>query len=262
MRFCSLASGSTGNSYFVGDQKGGLLVDCGLSARAIERQLADGVGMSAKALSGILVTHEHIDHIKGVGVLARRYHLPVYATRGTWEAMLDKIGAVPEEQQMVLPEDTDELSIGRFDLQWFATAHDAREPVAYVIRQNAQKISIATDTGVLKPDMLGKLYDSDILVMEANHDVEMLKRGRYPLYLKRRILGELGHLSNHACGEGLHEVIGSHTRHVVLAHLSQENNLPALAHQTVKEILLQGKLTGSLRLWVAKALEQSVTLDI
>ena len=110
--------------------------------------------------------------------------------------------------------------------------------------------------------MLGKLYDSDIIVVEANHDVEMLQRGRYLLYLKRRILGELGHLSNDDCGHGLHEIIGSHTRHVVLAHLSQENNLPALAHQTVKEILLQGKLTGSLRLWVAKALEQSVTLDI
>lgn len=92
MRFCSLASGSTGNSYFVGDNQGGLLVDCGLSARAIERQLADGAGMTPEALSGILVTHEHIDHIKGVGTLARRYHLPVYATRGTWDAMLDKIG--------------------------------------------------------------------------------------------------------------------------------------------------------------------------
>ena len=262
MTFCSLASGRTGKSYFVGDADGGLLVDCGLSARAIEKQLADGIGMTPEALGGILVTHEHIDHIKGVGVLARRYHLPVYATQGTWDAMLDKIGPVSSEQQFILPEKTDALSIGRFDVEWFPTAHDASEPVAYVIHQNAQKISIATDTGVLKPAMLGKLYDSDIIVMEANHDETMLRGGRYPLYLKRRILGELGHLSNHACGEGLHEIIGAHTQHVVLAHLSQENNLPALAHQTVKDILLQGKLTGRLRLWVAKALEQSITLDI
>lgn len=262
MRFCSLASGSTGNSYFVGDDDGGFLIDAGISVREIERQLAEGVGLVPNALRGILVTHEHIDHIKSVGALARRYHLPIYATEGTWLAMGDKIGVVAGEQRHILPEDIHQLTLGRFEVEWFTTEHDAFQPVGYILRQNGQKISVATDTGVLKPAMLDKLYDSDILVIEANHDETMLRQGRYPAVLKRRILSERGHLSNHACGVGLCDMVGSHTKHVVLAHLSQENNSPELAHQTVKEMLLQGHLTGSLHLWVAQAKGQSVSLKI
>lgn len=261
VRFCSLASGSTGNSYFVGDEDGGLLVDAGLSAKAIEQCLLEGLGMTPHQLVGILVTHEHIDHIKSIGTLARRYHLPVYATSGTWQGMQEKIGTVPEQQRRILP-DRDGINIGRFDVEWFATAHDANEPVAYVVHRDEQKISIATDTGVLNQQMIGKLYNSDVVIVEANHDVEMVRTGRYPLHLKRRILSETGHLSNKACGEGLQEIIGGRTRHVVLAHLSMENNLPDLAHQTVKDILLGSRLTGSLKLWVAKAQAQSVSLDI
>lgn len=259
MQFCSLASGSTGNCYYIGDGYSGLLVDAGISAKAIEQGLLGQMGIEPQQLQGILITHEHHDHIKSVGTLARRYGLPIFATQGTWQGMGDKVGKIPDSLQCVLP-DTQQMNLGSYDLEWFSTHHDAQEPVSYVIHHEAQKIGIATDTGVLNPEIIGKLYNSQVIVIEANHDIQMLKSGRYPYYLKQRILGDWGHLSNEACGQGLQEMIGGATKHVVLAHLSQENNLPQLAHQTVKNILLNSRLSGRLNLWVASAQQFSVPL--
>lgn len=249
MKFCSIASGSSGNCYFIKNDTDALLVDCGISAKAAEDALKY-LGESINDVQGILVSHEHIDHIKGIGVLARRYRLPVYATEGTWAGMREKLGDISASQIKLLPKDGS-LSIGDFSVKWFTTNHDAQEPVAYIIEQQGKKIGIATDTGVLKPEMIDKLYNSDIVAIEANHDEELLKKGRYPYYLKKRILSDYGHLSNSACGLGLVDIIGPQTKQVLLAHLSQQNNLPLLAYQSVKEILLKASLKGRLMLSVS-----------
>lgn len=260
MKFCSLASSSSGNSYYIGTDNGiSVLVDVGVSAKNIEQLLAN-IGQTAATLSALLITHEHQDHIKGIGTLARRYHLPIYATEGTWAAIDAKIGNLDEAQRIRLPKSS--FILGDLTIHYLATKHDANEPVAYILQDKEQKISLLTDTGVLNSEMIGKLYNSDLIAIEANHDETMLFHGRYSYPLKKRISGDYGHLSNRACGQGLLEMIGAKTRHVVLTHLSRENNLPSLAHQCVKDTLLAGHLTGSIKLWVADALGASANIQI
>lgn len=261
MKFCSLASGSTGNCYYIGHEQGGVLIDAGISAKAIGQALDQALQVEPSSLAGILVTHEHVDHIKSVGTMARRYHLPIYASAGTWQGMAGKIGLIAPELQKVLPAEG-KLNLGEMAISWFEISHDSEQPVSFLLEHQEKKIGIATDTGVLNDGIIDKLYNSDLIIMEANHDEEMVRNGRYPYFLKQRILSDQGHLSNKACAAGLQRMIGGKTNHVVLAHLSQENNYPNLAHQTVKEILLKGKLTGRLNLWVAKAQVSSVLLEI
>lgn len=234
-RICSLASGSSGNCLVVETEKTRILVDGGLSGKKITEGLKE-IQIDIKKVDAILVTHEHIDHIQGVGVLSRKYDLPIWANQPTWKVMEKSLGKLKEENKCVL-EENKLLEIGDLQVESFPIFHDAVKPVGYSVYQQEKKVTLITDTGHIDDKLEKALVDSDLIVMESNHDVEMLKTGSYPYYLKRRIMGEKGHLSNEQAGEALSRVVGGKTKQVLLAHLSKENNFPELAHLTVKNIL-------------------------
>ena len=234
MRLCSIASGSSGNCIYVGHASTHLLVDAGVSGKRIEQGLAD-MGVHPQSISGILVTHEHSDHIQGVGILARRYGIPIYGTVETFCAMKRRanIGKVDDTLfQQVYPEES--ITIGEIQVTPFSVSHDAANPVAYVFEAEGHKIGMATDLGVYTECTMEKLKDSEILYLESNHDVNMLMVGKYPYCLKQRVLGEYGHLSNDDAAELLGHLYHAGLQHIVLAHLSKDCNYPELAFETVK----------------------------
>ena len=234
-RVCSLFSGSSGNSTYIGAEKTHILVDAGLPGRNIVAGLKQ-VGIDGRDLTGILITHEHSDHIKGAGVLSRKFNLPIYANEGTWEAMDAKIGRVAPNNRRVFDNDMD-FYIEDINVQPYEIPHDAADPVGFSFYFQNKKISIATDLGHTNSNIIKTVMDSDLVILEANHDLDMLKAGPYPVYLKKRILGRKGHLSNEDSGKTLLELIKGSVTHVLLAHLSKQNNYPQLAYQTVTDIL-------------------------
>lgn len=237
LRFTVLASGSTGNATVVTNGEKKLLIDAGLSAKKVEQLLAER-GLTGKDLDAILVTHEHSDHIKGLGTMARKHDLPVYANEGTWEALNKQIGELAEENKNVM-QTGDLLEFGTLQVESYAISHDAAEPVGYCFYEGGQKLGMATDLGYMSDKVRNQLLDSDVLVLESNHDVEMLRLGKYPWNIKRRILSDKGHLSNEAAGDALCEVMGGATKRVYLAHLSQNHNMMDLARMTVQSVLDQ-----------------------
>ncbi|WP_281883337.1 MBL fold metallo-hydrolase [Paenibacillus sp. YYML68] len=235
IRFTVLASGSTGNATVVATEEGKVLIDAGLSAKKLE-QLLKEKGMSASELDAIVVTHEHADHIKGLGAIARKFDLPVYANEKTWEALDKHIGEIAEANRCTMQ--TGELrEFGSLQVESFGISHDAAEPVGYCFYHQDQKLSVATDLGYMSSKVADQVRDSDVLVLESNHDIEMLRMGRYPWNIKRRILSDVGHLSNEAAGEALLDVMSERTKRVYLAHLSRDHNLMDLARLTVNNIL-------------------------
>ena len=210
-------------------------MDAGLPGRVVAEALA-AAGVAPEQLSGILVTHEHSDHVKGVGILARRYRLPVYANAGTWRGMLPLIGEIPPAQMRVFETERD-FYLGGVNVLPYKTPHDANESVGFVFQSGGSKLSILTDAGHVNERMLDAVSGSGLILIESNHDVEMLKAGRYPFPLKRRILGDEGHLSNDACGAALTALYGRGVRRAVLGHLSRENNFESLALETVRAAL-------------------------
>lgn len=235
IRFSVLSSGSTGNATIIENEDVRLLVDTGLSMKRVE-QLLQEREMSAADLDAILVTHEHSDHIKGLGALARKYDLPIYANEKTWEALHKHLGQIAEERIHVM--DTGEMKdFGTLKVESFGISHDAAEPVGYCFHAGEEKLSLATDLGYMSTKVRDKIIDSDVLVLESNHDVEMLRMGKYPWNIKRRILSDIGHLSNEAAGEALCELLSGQTKRVYLAHLSRDHNLMDLAKLTVNNIL-------------------------
>lgn len=235
IRFCSLASGSSGNCQYIETDRIKLLIDAGLSGRKIENSLKS-IGISPEDINGILVTHEHKDHIKGVGILSRRYNLPIYANESTWKAMANDIGEISINNIKIFKTE-EEFELKDLAILPFKTSHDSIEPVGFCFYYKNVKLSLVTDTGYVSEDIKNKIYNSDLLVIESNHDIEMLKMGRYPWFLKKRILGDTGHLSNDLAGEVISEVFSGKRQKVLLAHLSKENNFPELAYQTVVNIL-------------------------
>ena len=233
MKFCSIASGSSGNCIFAGSSHTSVLVDAGISGKRIEQGL-NGLDMTTKDIDGILVTHEHSDHIKGLGVLARRYGIPIYATQGTVGALKKStaIGKIPEDLWHVIEADSS-FTVGDLAVKPFSISHDAAEPVGYRIEHGGKALATATDMGCYDEYTVHALKDLDVLLLESNHDVRMLEAGRYPYYLKRRILGEKGHLSNETAGQLLCRVLHEGIREIFLGHLSEENNYEALAFETV-----------------------------
>lgn len=224
MKFCSIASGSSGNCIYAGSSETSVLIDAGISGKRIEQGL-NSIEQSTLDINGILVTHEHSDHIKGLGVLARRYGIPVYGTKGTLDALkeMTSIGKLPETLLHTVKAD-DPFSIGDLEIHPFTISHDAAEPVGYRISHNGRCCAVATDMGCYDEYMVKELTGLDVLLLESNHDVHMLEAGRYPYYLKRRILGERGHLSNETAGRLLSRVLHDGIREIYLGHLSQENN--------------------------------------
>jgi phosphoribosyl 1,2-cyclic phosphodiesterase len=235
MQFTILASGSTGNSTLVRTDKASVLIDAGLSMRKLEGLMAER-GVQAGDLDAIVVTHEHSDHIKGLGPLARKYKLPIYANPQTWAAMRSLIGEIPDVQQMML-ETGATLEMPDFTITSYPISHDAADPVGYTIQDQEAKLALATDLGYVSDRVRAAIEDANVLVLEANHDIEMLRLGRYPWNVKRRILGDYGHLSNESAGEAMLEVVSDRTKRVYLAHLSLNHNTPDLARLSVSQVL-------------------------
>ncbi|MEE1114593.1 MAG: MBL fold metallo-hydrolase [Eubacterium sp.] len=233
MKLCSLSSGSSGNCIFAGSEEVSLLFDAGISGKKTENGL-NMIGMTGKDLNGIFITHEHSDHIQGLGVLARKLRIPIYATKATCEAILAKgnVGKIPEDLFRPIEPDV-QVVIGDITVEPFSISHDAADPVAYRISSGTHSAAIATDMGTYTDYTIRHLQNLDVLLLEANHDVNMLEAGRYPYYLKRRILSDRGHLSNEASGQLLSELLHDNMKRIILGHLSAENNYPALAYETV-----------------------------
>ncbi|HKM04148.1 MAG TPA: MBL fold metallo-hydrolase [Lachnospiraceae bacterium] len=234
MRLCSIASGSSGNCIYVGTDTTHLLVDAGISGKRTEAGLNE-LGISAKELDGILITHEHSDHVNGLGVLARRYGIPIYGTKETLEAigMMSCVGKMDSSLfQIIDPED--QFCIKDITINPMHISHDAAAPVAYRLSHDKKRIGIITDLGTYNDYTVENLKGMDALLIEANHDVRMLQVGPYPYYLKQRILGERGHLSNEASGRLLGCLLHDNMKQVVLGHLSKENNMAELAYETVR----------------------------
>ncbi len=234
MRMCSIASGSSGNCIYIGSQSHHILIDAGISGKRVEAGLKS-LGLSGQDLDGILITHEHSDHIRGLGVLARKYEIPIYATPGTIAGILEagSLGQVDESLFVKIRADVP-FSIGDLDVSPFRISHDAAEPAAYRIACGERAMAVATDLGIYTDYTLEHLKNLDVLLLEANHDVHMLEVGGYPYYLKRRIAGDRGHLSNESAGKLLCEVLHDNLKSILLGHLSKENNYAELARETVK----------------------------
>jgi phosphoribosyl 1,2-cyclic phosphodiesterase len=234
MKFSVLGSGSRGNALVVQSAGRKILVDAGFSCRQLETRLAT-LGEDAEGLEALLLTHEHSDHVKGADVLLRRYGLPLFASAGTLAGASLSEQAVKgaRELRSGIP-----FEVAGFQVEAFSIPHDAREPVGFVIEDSAGcRVGLAADLGCRTQLAWGRLHDLDALVLETNHDLQMLLRGPYPWHLKQRVAGRHGHLSNQAAAEGLAELVGDRLRHVVVYHLSQTNNQPALAAQAVAEQL-------------------------
>ena len=233
MRFCSIASGSSGNCIYVGSECAHVLIDIGISGKKMEQGL-NSLDLTGRDIDGILITHEHSDHIKGLGVIARKYGIPIYATGGTVDAMLrcGFLGKIPEGIFREIREDQT-FEIKDLKINPFTISHDAAQPVGYRLECGESSVGIATDLGKYNDYIIENLQNLDALLLEANHDIRMLQVGKYPYYLKQRILGDRGHLSNENAGRLLCRLLHDNMKAVFLGHLSRENNYEELAYETV-----------------------------
>ena len=227
-----MRSGSRGNAALVFTEKTKILVDCGISGKTVESALRS-IDVTPAELNGIVITHEHNDHISGVGVMMRRYNIPVWANEETWHAMSGQVGAYKDGLQRIF-DFRREFEIGDIGVMPFSIPHDAANPVGYSFIKGKEKVSVATDIGELKKDLFEAIKKSNTVLLEANHDVNMLEIGGYPIQLKRRIRGKYGHLSNDDAGKAAEFLVKLGTENILLGHLSEENNYPDLAFKTVE----------------------------
>ena len=236
LNFCSLYSGSSGNSLFVETANTKLLIDAGVSSKKIEKALSD-IHIDPSSLDGILITHEHTDHVQGLGTFSKKFDLPVFVNQETLDAMpkqRDKIDSNNIKTFKVF----DKFSIGDLDIKPFSIPHDAANPCGFNIWKNDKKISIATDIGHMTNDILKQLEQSLFIMLEANYDPEVLRCSSYPFTLKSRIAGPIGHLSNEIAGKTISYLLKSGLKNAMLGHLSKESNFPELAYQTVMDELI------------------------
>lgn len=241
MIFCSLYSGSSGNSIFVSSDKAKVLIDAGLSGKKVIEAM-DAIGENPKELDGIFITHEHIDHVKGAGILSRKFDIPIYANDATWLAMEKNLGKIRENNIKVI-EKRSVTNIKDLEIKCFNTPHDAVASMGYTLNFKDKKISIATDIGTFTEEIRQNIVDSDVVLLESNHDVQMLKFGPYPYDLKRRVLSEVGHLCNEDCAEAIVKIMQNNKyKNIILGHLSNTNNIPDLAYEAVKGILRENNL--------------------
>ena len=234
MRMCSIASGSSGNCIYVGSDHTHLLVDTGISRKRIEEGLKK-LEIKGEEIDGVLITHEHSDHIQGLGVLSRKYELPIYATKGTIEGISGStsLGKMPDGLFHTIRVD-EPFRLGDIEVKPFAISHDACEPTGYRFECGGRSAAVATDLGKYDEYTVSNLTGLDAVLLEANHDIHMLEVGGYPYYLKQRILGDKGHLSNELSGRLLCDILHDNLKHIILGHLSKENNYARLAYETVK----------------------------
>lgn len=260
-RFCSLYSGSTGNSLFVETNNTKILVDTGESCKKIVEALSN-IDVSINSIDGIIITHEHIDHVKSLGTISKKFNIPVYANSKTWDAMpmqKDKI----DEKNIRTFNVKEAFEIGDLKINPFSIPHDAANPCGFNIYHDDNKISIATDLGHVTSEILHDLENSSFVLLESNYDLNILKCSSYPYHLKQRISGPNGHLSNEIAGKTITHLIDTGLKQVMLGHLSKENNFPELAYKTVAESLLENNFDeSSIRLSVAKRFTQTPLIDL
>ncbi|HEY9148164.1 MAG TPA: MBL fold metallo-hydrolase [Gammaproteobacteria bacterium] len=250
MRFALLGSGSKGNATLVEKGSTRLLIDCGFSLKELERRMLR-LGVEVSSLSAVLVTHEHNDHIAGVGALARKYGKPVWLSAGTARNAGKRLGLVPQRQLLNCHSD---FAMGDLQVTPFPVPHDAREPCQFVFSDGDKRLGLLTDTGRSTQHIEQQLSGCDALILESNHDNEMLRNGPYPPRLQARVGGELGHLSNDQAAAILQRIDCTSLQHLVAAHLSEKNNLPALASRALSDAL------GCEPEWIALA-DQEQGLD-
>ncbi len=240
--FGTLFSGSSGNATYIEVDDEAILIDCGMSGKQIFASM-DSVGLCPSKIRAILITHEHSDHIKGAGVLSRKLDIPIYATRGTWEGMF--IGDIAPKNQVLIGRD-ESFFFNRMELMPIPIPHDANDPVAYRLFAGGHSVAVATDLGHFSSAMLDALSGSDVVLLESNHDPDMLQdNAHYPVSLKRRILGNKGHLSNESGAKAALRLLERGTKHLLLGHLSGENNTPELAYKTTHQAFTQsGVMVG------------------
>ena len=259
--FCSLYSGSSGNSLFVETSNTKILVDAGVSSKKIEKALED-INIEPNSLDGILVTHEHIDHVQSLGTLSKKFNLPVFVNQETLDAMPKQRDKISDENIKIFKV-TDKFSIGDLDIRPFSIPHDAANPCGFNIWKEDKKISIATDIGHMTNSILKNLEESLFIMLEANYDPEVLRCSSYPFTLKSRIAGPTGHLSNELAGKTISYLLKSGLKNAMLGHLSKESNFPELAYQTVVDELMSSNYDeNSLRLSVAKRDSHSSLITI
>lgn len=240
MRFASIASGSSGNCTYVGSENTHILIDAGISGRRIEEGLKE-LDLKAEDLDGIFITHEHSDHIQSLGILARKYELPVYGTKETLEEIAKKSSLGTYSRELLTSVCTDEdISVGDLTIRPFRVDHDAKNPVAYRVESGKKSAAVVTDIGHYTSYVADHLKGINVLLLEANHDVRMLESGSYPYRLKQRILSRRGHLSNEACGRLLSHILHDQIKKIFLGHLSKKNNYEALAYEAVRLEISQG----------------------
>ena len=260
LNFCSLYSGSSGNSLFVETQNTKLLVDAGVSCKKIETALND-ININPSSLDGILVTHEHIDHVQALGTLSKKYDLPVFVNQETLDAMpkqRDKIS----DKNIKLFKVNDNFEIGDLKIHSFSIPHDAANTCGFSLYKDDKKISIATDIGHMTNSILKNLEESLFVLLEANYDPEILRCTSYPFSLKSRIAGPTGHLSNEIAGKTISYLLQSGLKNAMLGHLSKESNFPELAYQTVVDELISNNNENKLSLSVASRDNHSKIIEV
>ena len=244
LAICSFASSSAGNSFLIQSQSTRILADVGISAKKTEESLK-ACGLSCAELDGILLTHEHVDHVKGIETMLSKkpYAGPVFATRGTYEFVKEKYPRT-QEKPFELVKGGDAFTVGDIGVEVFRISHDAAEPVGYTFQKGGRKIALVTDTGCITEEIFTAIRGADILVIEANHEKNILLYGKYPYSVKHRILSDVGHLSNETTGQVLCRYLedfdDGRRPEVLLAHLSKDNNSPAQAMLTVRNLLEEG----------------------
>lgn len=264
MQLYSIASGSSGNCIYLGEEDGGILIDAGISRKRIVTGL-ERKGLSLDDIKAIFITHEHSDHISGLGPVLRKNPIPVYATADTVSAIWEKTNMnniSPELFHSIRPEE--EIEAGEMLVRPFSISHDAVDPVCYTVEKQGKRAAVATDMGCFDDTIIRVLGQCDSVLIEANHDINMLQVGPYPYSLKMRILGNKGHLSNTSCADLIKEILHKDLKHLVLGHLSRENNFPQLAYRTVLDELEKTETWGTLdtRLMVASRDEPTELLKM
>lgn len=258
IKYCSLMSGSSGNSQYIEVNGTKILVDVGASGKKIEESLKS-IEVFPEDLSAILVTHEHKDHIRGVGILSRRYNIPIYANEGTWIGMKDYLGKIESKNIKLI--DDKEFEIGNFGINTFKVYHDTNNPIGFTLHYLNKKVGILMDTGKVDGYIMKSIENCDILMIESNYDENLLKIGRYPLELKKRIIGKYGHLSNEESAKIIKNIPKKENSYIILGHLSQENNFPELAYMTVKNGL-NDKFNENIKIRVANRERRTEIIEV
>lgn len=241
IKFQSIVSGSSGNCTLVCCNNTKILIDCGISGKKVTAYLND-IGIDPAEIHGIFVTHEHIDHTSGVGIMSRKFNIPVIASEGTWDGM--SIGKITEENKQIFTKNNP-MEMGDICITPFEIPHDAMQPTGYIIHSDGKKIAVATDIGHITNTVADSLIGCDAVILEANYDEHMLQTGPYPQNLKARISGTMGHLANKDAGALALHLAKNGTKRIMLGHLSNENNSPEIAFSEVaRELEFGGMQLG------------------